>query len=214
MKFNPVKRGANREHNDEQSVYAILDAGFICHVAITHQQQSMIIPTAYGRSEDCLYIHGSSKNFLMQEMLNGQKVCISVTHLDGIVLARSLFHSSVNYRSVVLFGKAEQVHDFKEKEKALEVICNQIVAQRSNEVAIGSIEQIEKTFVIKFTIEEASAKVRTGGPKNDENEACETWSGHIPLALQVGIPVFDERFQPETALSNSVREFIKKHTHS
>ena len=211
MEFNPVIRGANRQQNDEEHVNAILDAGFICHVAITHQGQSMIIPTAYGRKGNCLYIHGSSKNFMMQEMLNGQTVCVSVTHLDGVVLGKNLFFSSVNYRSVVLFGKAEQVKSFEEKEEALSIICNHIVDQRSNEVPIGSDAQIDKTFVIKFTLERASAKIRTGGPMNDDDVEGNAWSGHIPLTLVAGNPVIDPKRIDNPELTDSVKFFLNNH---
>ena len=109
MEFNKIIRGAKREANDEQTVYQILDAGFLCHVAFQHQGQTMMIPTAYGRKGDEIYLHGSTKNFMLNQILDGQTVCISVTHLDGIVLARTLFDTGLNYRSTILFGKASLV---------------------------------------------------------------------------------------------------------
>lgn len=212
MKFNNVIRGAKREQNDEETIFAILDAGFLCHVSFTHQQQSMMIPTAYGRQGETLYIHGSSKNFMMNELCNGQRVCVAVTHLDGVVLARNLFHSSVNYRSVVLFGKAEKIEGFEEKEEALRIICDQIADGRSKEVSLGSMKDIEQTFVVKIAIETASAKVRTGGPMNDHDIECQAWSGHIPLRMIADKPILDPTLMEEKMPSDSVILFQQRYS--
>lgn len=209
MKFNRIIRGAKREQNDEQTVFDILDAGFICHVSFMYDGRSMMIPTAYGRDENHLYFHGSSKNFMLNQLCDGQTVCVCVTHLDGIVLARNLFHSSVNYRSVVLFGKAELIGDYHEKSRALTCICENIVRGRSEEVPLGSVKEIESTLVIRFDIESASAKVRTGHPMNDESETDEVWSGVIPLRLKAETPIQDTKFGLNLEYSPSVNELIK-----
>lgn len=210
MEFNKIVRGAKREMNDEESVYAILDAGFMCHVAFQHQAKTMMIPTAYGRKEDTLYLHGSTKNFMLNQILDGQTICISVTHLDGIVLAKSLFHTSVNYRSVVLFGKAVLVDDEAERMNGMKIITENIVKGRWDEVKIGDENQLKATMVIKFTIESASAKIRSGGPMGDDQITDEVWSGEIPLDMKALQPIPDSKFGDTLAMSESVKNYFEK----
>ncbi len=212
MKFNKITRGANRAINDESTVFEILDAGFLCHVAFQHQGQTMMIPTAYGRDGDCLYFHGSAKNFMLNQILDGQTICVSVTHLDGIVLARSLFDTSANYRSVVLFGKAVLIEDGEERIHGLKVLTDNILKGRWDEVPIGSENELKATMVVKFTIESASCKVRNEGPKGDETMTNEVWSGHIPLVLKAEEPIFDTKFGTELPLSESVKNYWKKNS--
>jgi len=209
MEFNKVVRGAKREMNDVENVHAILDAGFLCHVAFQHQGQTMMIPTAYGRTEDNLYLHGSTKNFMLNQILDGQTICISVTHLDGIVLAKSLFHTSVNYRSIVLFGRATLVEDENERINGMKIITENIVKGRWDEVALGDENQLKATMVIKFTIEKASAKIRNEGPAGDEDLKDVVWSGHIPLALKAMQPILDDKFGIALEMSDSVRNYYE-----
>ncbi|MBK9478925.1 MAG: pyridoxamine 5'-phosphate oxidase family protein [Bacteroidetes bacterium] len=211
MEFNKVVRGAKREMNNEDSVYAILDAGFMCHVAFQHQGQAMMIPTAYGRVGDTLYIHGSTKNFMLNQILDGQTICISVTHLDGIVLAKSLFHTSVNYRSTVLFGKAVLVEDEKERMDGLKSITENIVKGRWSEVEVGDENQLKATMIIKFTIDKASAKIRNEGPIGDDSILNEVWSGHIPLVMKADEPLQDKKFGVVLEMSESVKNYYEKH---
>jgi uncharacterized protein len=208
MEFNKIVRGAKREMNDVESVYAILDAGFLCHVAFQHQGQTMMIPTAYGREENTLYLHGSTKNFMMNQILDGQTTCISVTHLDGIVLAKTLFDTSVNYRSVVLFGKAILVNDENERLNGMKIITENIVKGRWNEVKIGNKSQLKATMVIKFTIEKASAKIRNGEPMGDDDITDEVWSGQIPLAMKALHPIQDSKFGIALEMSESVKTYF------
>lgn len=210
MKFNKVVRGAKREMNDEESVYAILDAGFLCHVSFSHAGQPMMIPTAFGRKGDTLYLHGSAKNFMLNQILNGQTVCIAVTHLDGIVLARTLFDTSVNYRSVVLFGKAMLVESEEERMEGLKTITEHIIKGRWNEVRIGDENQLKATLVIKFNIDNASAKVRGEGPKGDEEITDEVWTGTIPLAMKALSPVPDDKFGMVLEMSESVKSYYER----
>jgi len=149
MLFNKIVRKANRAQNDEKSVYEFLDAGFVCHVAFQYEGCPMMIPTAYGRKDDTIYLHGSSKNFMLNEVCNGQTICIAVTLVDGVVLANNLFRSSINYRSVVLFGKAEKIVDQESKKQALKIICDNIADMRAGEVPLGSEKEIESTMVIR-----------------------------------------------------------------
>ena len=210
MEFNKVIRGAKREMNDAENIHSILDAGFICHVAFQHAGKTMMIPTAYGRKHDSLYIHGSTKNFMLNQILDGQTICISITHLDGIVLAKSLFHTSVNYRSVVLFGKAILIEDENERMNGMRTITENIVHGRWDEVEIGTEQQLKATMVIKFTIESASTKIRNEGPMGDEEINDDVWSGLIPLVLKAQQPVFDEKFGVEKAMSKSVKNYFEK----
>jgi hypothetical protein len=210
MEFNKIVRGAKREKNDEESVYAILDAGFLCHVAFQHQGQTMMIPTAYGREKDALYLHGSTKNFMLNQILDGQTICISVTHLDGIVLAKSLFHTSVNYRSVVLFGKAVLVNEETERMEGMKIITENIVKGRWDEVVVGDENQLKATMVIKFTIEKASAKIRTGAPMGDEEIKDVVWSGEIPLSMKAQQPIQDNKFGVDLEISESVKNYFDR----
>ena len=209
MEFNKVIRGAKREMNDEESVKSILDAGFLCHVAFQHQGQSMMIPTAYGRKDEDIYLHGSTKNFMLNQILDGQTICISVTHLDGIVLAKSLFHTSVNYRSVILYGKAVLVEDENERIEGMKVITENIIKGRWDEVTLGTESQLKATMVIKFSIEKASAKIRNEGPVGDDDILDEVWSGHIPLVLKAELPVQDNKFGIELEMSTSVKNYYE-----
>ena len=210
MEFNKIIRGANRAANDLESVFNILDAGFICHIAFQHEEQTMMIPTAYGRKDDALYIHGSTKNYMLNQIINSTSVCIGITHLDGIVLARTLFDTSANYRSVVLFGKAELVSEYDDRMEGLKIITENIIKGRWNEVSVGSTNQLKATMVVKFTIDRASAKIRNGGPKGDEENVDEVWSGHIPLSLRALEPVLDTKFGVELVMTKSVEEFWER----
>jgi nitroimidazol reductase NimA-like FMN-containing flavoprotein (pyridoxamine 5'-phosphate oxidase superfamily) len=210
MEFNKVIRGAKREMNDEETIHAILDAGFLCHVAFQHQGQTMMIPTAYGRKGNEIYLHGSTKNFMLNQILDGQTICISVTHLDGIVLAKSLFHTSVNYRSTVLFGKAVLTEDENERLEGMKIITENIVKGRWDEVKVGDENQLKATMVIKFSIEKASAKVRNEGPLGDDDMKEKVWSGIIPLGMKAQQPIQDIKFGVSLEMTESVKTYFEK----
>ncbi len=210
MEFNKVIRGAKRAVNTEQAVYDILDAGFLCHVSFQHEGQAMMIPTAYGRKGDDIFLHGSTKNFMLNQILDGQTVCIGVTHLDGIVLAKTLFDTSANYRSVVLFGKASLVEDEQEKLEGLKIITEHIIKGRWAELPVGDENEIKATLVIRFTIDRASAKIRSGGPAGDEEKQSDQWSGHIPLSLIALDPVADPKIARHIKPGQSVKDFLTK----
>ncbi|HEY1046124.1 MAG TPA: pyridoxamine 5'-phosphate oxidase family protein [Bacteroidia bacterium] len=211
MEFNKVTRGANRAVYDEQTVYDILDAGFMCHVAFVHQNMPMMIPIAFGRKEDVIYLHGSSKNFMLNAIIKAASTCICVTHLDGLVLARTLFDTSANYRSVVLHGKAELITDEEERRQGLKIITNHIIKGRWDEVPLGTDPQLKATMVVKMKIESASAKVRAGAPEGDEDKSNLTWSGHIPMAIQAKAPIEDIKFKEHTEHTESIKWFIDKY---
>lgn len=213
MNFNKIIRGNKREQNNEQTVFSILDAGFLCTIAIVHNGIPMMQPTTYGRIGDTLYFHGSQKNFVLNSTLENSQICVSVTHLDGIVLARTLFNTSANYRSVILFGKAEKVTDENERMLGLKTITENIIPNRWNEVTLGNENEVKATMVLKMKIESASAKVRDCGPQGDESEEhTNVWSGHIPVKLIAKEPIPDEKFANiPKELPESVNQFLNNY---
>lgn len=211
MEFVKISRGATRAVYDEEQVNRILDSGFICHVACQVNGRVEMIPTAYGRKEDVIYIHGSTKNYTMNKILESNETCISVTHLDGLVLAKSLFDTSVNYRSLVIRGKAELVLDDKERMEGLKCITEQIIPGRWQEVPVGSAQELKATMIIKIKMEQVAAKIREGGPKGDEDKMESIWSGHIPLKMIAGQPQPDPKFDDRPEKTPSVIDFFKRH---
>lgn len=204
---NTIRRLPSRGDYDRETVYNILDAAFLCHVGFAQGGQPFVIPVAYGRKEDTIYLHGSIKSRLMNLGVSETPLCITVTHLDGIVLARSAFHHSLNYRSVVLFGTAAEVVDPAEKEEALRIITNQIVPGRWEEVRPMKSTEVQATTVLRMHIDEASAKIRVGGPKDDQEDyALPIWAGVVPLVQQAQEPEPDPLRKMDLELPESVRK--------
>jgi hypothetical protein len=188
-----VKRLPKRAHYDAEAVHAILDAAFICHVGFVVDGQPYVIPTGFGRDGDKLYIHGSAVSRTLKTLGSGVPMCLTVTLLDGLVLARSGFHSSMNYRSVVVLGTAHPVTG-DEKGHALAVISDQILKGRWDEIRGPSRKELNGTTVLALPLKEASAKVRTGPPVDDEEDyAMPIWAGVVPLQMKTGTPIPDER---------------------
>jgi len=189
-----VKRLPNRGAYDRDTIYAILDEAFICHVGYVMDGQPYVIPTGYARIEDDLYIHGSSASRMLRNLAQGVDVCATITLVDGLVLARSAFHHSINYRSVVVLGKATLVEDVAEKNTALEAFTEHVIPGRWPEIRWPNELELKATSVLKLPIEEASAKVRTGDPKDDEEDyAMNIWAGVLPLTIVPGQPIDDGR---------------------
>ena len=189
-----LKRLPKRGHFDRETVYAILDEGFICHVGFAPQGQPFVIPTGYARVDDKLYIHGSQASRMLRTLSGGLDACVTVTIVDGLVLARSAFHHSINYRSVVIFGRATIVEDREEKIAALVALSEHIVRGRWADVREPNEEELIKTTVLELPLVEASAKVRTGPPIDDEEDyALPMWAGVVPLKLEAGTPINDPR---------------------
>jgi nitroimidazol reductase NimA-like FMN-containing flavoprotein (pyridoxamine 5'-phosphate oxidase superfamily) len=189
-----LRRLPKRGVYDRAAVYGILDEGFICHVAFLLDSTPAIVPTAYGRSGDRLYIHGSVSSRMLKAAASGSDLCIAVTLVDGLVLARSAFHHSINYRSVILFGKAQPVTEIAAKREALRIVSDHIVPGRWDEVRPPVEREIAATTVLSVPLEEVSAKVRTGPPVDDEEDYDRpVWAGVLPLALVAGSPLPDER---------------------
>jgi len=203
-----VKRLPARGHYDRDTINSILDEGFICHVGFVVDDQPYVIPTGYARVGDDLYIHGSSASRMMRNLSEGISVCVTVTLIDGLVLARSAFHHSMNYRSVVILGKAQLVSDDEEKNRALEALTEHIVPGRWADVRWPTELELKATTVLKLTLDEASAKIRTGDPKDDEEDyAMSVWAGVLPLRLETGIPVADERLDHSTPVPEYVNAY-------
>ncbi|UOB17400.1 pyridoxamine 5'-phosphate oxidase family protein [Abyssalbus ytuae] len=203
-----IKRAPKRAQYDKESIYKILDSDFLCHVGIIHNDHPVVIPTLYGRKDDCIYIHGASVSRLITEIEKGIEVCISIANVKGLVLARSAFHHSANYESVVIFGKGELVSE-EEKNKALKVISDQILVGRWEEVREPSDKELKATKVIKIQIEEVSAKVRTGDPVDDtEDYELDIWAGVLPVEKKFGNPVNDSKLKRNIEVSHSVKKAI------
>jgi len=199
--FTPTPRStvkrSQRGNYERQTLYQILDEGLVCHVGFVVNGQPYVIPTAYGRVGDKLYIHGSPASRMLRTLQAGIEVCLTVTLLDGLVLARSAFHHSMNYRSVVVFGIASVVEDMEEKLAALHAFTEHIVSGRWQEIRQPSRSELAGTLVLSLPLVEVSAKVRTGPPMDDETDyELPVWAGEIPLRLVALEPINDPRLQP------------------
>ena len=189
-----VKRLAKRGVYDKAQVHAILDEGFLCHVGFAVEGQPYVIPTGYARVGETVYIHGSAASRMLRTLDEGVDVCLTVTLVDGFVLARSAFHHSMNYRSVVVLGKARLVTDTQEKVAALRSFTNHILTGRWDEVRQPTEQELKATSVLALPLDEVSAKVRTGPPIDDEEDyAFPVWAGVVPLRARVAEPVPDAR---------------------
>lgn len=188
---NKVKRIPQRGHYDKETLYTILDAGFLCHASFVVDGQPFIIPTIYGRDGNQLYFHGATTSRLLTSLKEGIPVSVAVTHLDGLVLARSAFHHSMNYRSAVVFGTAVEVEE-EQKNHALYVVSEQIMKGRWDEVRQPNRKELKATTVLSLNIDQASSKIRTGPPKDDaEDYELDIWAGVLPISQKVSEPVDD-----------------------
>ncbi|MFP5321528.1 MAG: pyridoxamine 5'-phosphate oxidase family protein [Acidimicrobiia bacterium] len=186
-----VGRHPERASDDRAAAHAILDEALLCHVGIATDRGPVVIPTAFGRRGDELLIHGSPAATWLRSTGKGTPVCVTVTLLDGLVLARSAFHHSMNYRSVVVFGEAEAITDPAEKAAALDAITEHLVPGRTAEVRPTTDAEVRQTLVVRLRLDEASVKVRSGGPVDDDADLDRTdvWAGVLPTALRTGAPV-------------------------
>jgi nitroimidazol reductase NimA-like FMN-containing flavoprotein (pyridoxamine 5'-phosphate oxidase superfamily) len=204
-------READRAVYDRAAAYRILDEGFICHVGFVADGQPFVIPTGYGRVGDNLYIHGSAASRMLRRVDEGVAVCVTVTLLDGLVLAHSIFNHSMNYRSVVILGTAVAVTDAKEKLEALRLLSEHILPGRWVESRQPNEKEVKATLVMRLPIEEFSAKVRQGPPVDDEEDyAFPTWAGVIPLEIVAGKPVNDPRLDPAREVPAYARHYSRK----
>ena len=203
-----VRRLHERGHYDRETVHRILDAGFICHVGYLIDDQPYVTPTSYWREGERLYWHGSSASRMLRTVAQGIKVCLTVTHVDGLVIARSGFHHSINYRAVMAFGTAEKVEDDAHKLAALEAFVERLFPGRWATLRPVTPQELKATTVLSMPLDEVSAKVRVGPPKDDEEDyALPIWAGVLPLTLTPGVVEADPLNLAGLALPEHVRDF-------
>jgi nitroimidazol reductase NimA-like FMN-containing flavoprotein (pyridoxamine 5'-phosphate oxidase superfamily) len=206
-----VVREPHRGVYDRQTVYCILDQSFLCHIGFAIDGQPYVIPTSYGRKDAHLYIHGSAASRMLRNLNDGLPVCVTVTLLDGLVLARSVFNHSMNYRSVMILGKATLVADPDEKLEALRTLSEHIMAGRWADARQPNQRELKQTSVLRLPIEEFSAKVRTGPPIDDEEDySFPTWAGVVPLEIRTGEPISDPNVQPQREVPAYARNYSRK----
>ncbi|HWY22538.1 MAG TPA: pyridoxamine 5'-phosphate oxidase family protein [Candidatus Acidoferrum sp.] len=204
-------READRAVYDREAAYRILDEGFLCHVGFAADGQPFVIPTSYGRKDDSLYIHGSAASRMLRQMKEGVPVCVTVTLLEGLVLARSIFNHSMNYRSVVVLGKAKLVDDPEEKLEALRLLSEHIIPGRWADSRQPNERELKATSVLRLPIEEFSAKVRLGPPIDDEEDYFfPTWAGVVPLEMVAGEPINDPRLDPTREVPAYARHYTRR----
>lgn len=203
-----VRRHPERGVYDVETIHAILDAGYLCHVGFVQDKQPFVIPTLYARVGEKLYLHGSPFSRALQPVEGGIPLCVTVTHVDGLVLARSAFHHSINYRSVVLLGRGQVVTNRTEKEAALSALVEQVVPGRAAEVRGPNAKELRATQVLVVPLDEASAKVRTGPPKDARGDyALDIWAGVLPLRLEPLAPIADPRLAADIHVPEHVQQY-------
>jgi uncharacterized protein len=206
-----VVREPERAVYDRDAAYKILDEAFLCHVGFVVEGQPFVIPTSFGRHDDVLYIHGSAASRMLRQVREGIPVCVTVTLLDGLVFARSIFNHSMNYRSVVVLGKATLVDEPAEKLEALRRLSEHIIPGRWADSRQPDERELKATSILRLPIEEFSAKVRKGPAVDDEPDyAFPTWAGVVPLETTVGTPIDDARLSPGQIVPEYARHYTRK----
>ena len=204
-------READRAVYDRETAYQILDEGFLCHVGFVVEGQPFVIPTSYGRKEDSLLIHGSAASRMLRQMKEGLPVCVTVTLLDGLVMARSIFNHSMNYRSVVVLGKATLIDDPVEKLNSLRLLSEQIIPGRWVDSRQPNERELKATSILRVPIDEFSAKVRKGPVVDDEEDySFPTWAGVVPLQMVAGPPIDDARLVAGQTPPEYARHYNRK----
>jgi nitroimidazol reductase NimA-like FMN-containing flavoprotein (pyridoxamine 5'-phosphate oxidase superfamily) len=207
-KRTELRRIPDRGSHDWETINQILDAGFLASVGFCVDRQPFVIPTLYGRDGEKLYFHGSAVSRTLRELETGIPTCVTVTIVDGLVLSRSAFDHSMNYRSVVAFGTARKVVDSERKIRALRVISEHLIAGRWAEVRGPSDKELKATQVLEFSIEEASSKVRNGPPLDDEGDyQSPVWAGVLPLEIKSRPPIPDDRLIEGVTVPEYVRRY-------
>lgn len=205
-----VRRVHERGRYDRETVFAILDSAMMCHIGYVIDGQPYVTPTLFWREGERLYWHGSSASRMLRNQAAGIPVCLTVTHVDGLVVARSGFHHSLNYRAVMAFGTAAKIEDPAEKEAGLNAFVDRVYPGRSKLIRAINPQELKATTLMGMTIEEASAKLRTGGPVDDEEDyAADCWAGIIPIVARVGAPVPDARLQEGVPAAPEIGHFAE-----
>src|ERR1700741_194579 len=211
--MNPPKRSElrripNRGSHDWEAINRILDAGFLAHVGFCVDGQPFVIPTLYGRDGERLYLHGSAASRMLRNLETGISACVTVTLVDGLVLARSAFNHSMNYRSVIAFGAARKIADREQKIKALRIISEHLIVGPWEDVREPSETELKATAVLEFSIEEASSKVRSGPPIDDQRDyELSVWAGVLPLEMKSRSPIPDDKVVKSVVVPDYVRRF-------
>ena len=188
-----VKRVPKRGAYDTETIYAILDRSYYCNVGFIHEGYPVVIPTAYGRYSDEIYLHGSMASRMMKNLAEGLDVCVTVTNLTGLVLAKSAFHHSMNYESVVIFGRAVMLNSDEDKMKGLKAFTDHALPHRWEECRLPNDKELKGTMVLKLSLENASAKIRDEGASDDKaDESLSIWTGVLPIQTNIGKPIFIE----------------------
>jgi hypothetical protein len=207
---NRIKRLPKRGHYDRETIYQILDKALICHVGFVENGQPYVIPINFARVEDSIILHGAKASRLLKHIEAGHPVCVEATIVDGLVLARSVFNHSVNYRSVVLFGKGRPVEDEQEKLSALKAVTEHLLPGRWQEARLPNRKELNATRVVSIKIDEASAKVRMGAPVDDEEDySLPVWAGVLPLREQALAPILDELLPEDIPLPESITKYSR-----
>lgn len=204
-----MRRVPERAEYDRESIEAVLDAALVAHLGFVHDDQPFVIPTLQARLDDHVYVHGSAASRTLRQLGGGVAACLTVTLLDGIVLARSVFEHSMNYRSVVVLGTATQVVDHGEKLAALEAFTEKLLPGRWAEARQPSAKELKATTVLRMPLDEASAKIRDGGPTDGDSPDAEldVWAGHLPLVVTALEPVPDPSLRPGIGVPEALRPY-------
>jgi uncharacterized protein len=206
-----IRRLPKRGHYDRSTIYQILDEALICHVGFVESGQPYVIPINFARMGDALVMHGANASRLLRHIADGHPVCVEATVVDGLVLARSVFHHSVNYRSVVLFGRGKLIKKDEQKLAALEAITEHLIPGRWQEARLPNRKELNATSVVSIEIESASAKVRTGPPVDDEADySLPVWAGLLPIEARALSPRRDEQQADDVPLPGYIAHYSRK----
>jgi nitroimidazol reductase NimA-like FMN-containing flavoprotein (pyridoxamine 5'-phosphate oxidase superfamily) len=208
-----IRRLPKRGSYDKAVVYGILDQAIVCHVGLSTEEGPVVIPMGYARRAEELLLHGSARSRLLERIAEGEPVCVTVTLVDGLVLARSAFHHSINYRSVVLYGRGIGIEDPLEKAKALDAVVEHLVPGRTREARGADEGELLATRVVRLPIEEASAKIRVGPPIDDERDlGLDIWAGVLPFERKPGEPIPDEHLKAGIELPEYIARYPEGRT--
>ena len=207
-----VRRLHERGRYDRETIDAVLDAGLVAHLGFVHDEQPFVVPTLHARVGDRVYVHGSAASRTLKELAAGIPACLTVTLLDGIVLARSIFEHSMNYRSVVVLGTATPVIEPDEKATALEAFTEKVLPGRWAEARPPTTKELKATSILRLPLDEASAKIRTGGPEDGDtpDAALDVWAGHLPLVVQALAPVPDPTLRPGIPIPPALEQYRRE----
>ncbi len=209
--LNQLHRYPNRGTYDKETIFRIVDEALICHVGFVVDGQPYVIPTIHARLDDEIILHGAVANRMLKHIADGNPLCVTVTLVDGLVLARSVFHSSMNYRSAMLFGKGRLLETDEEKLRALEAITEHVARGRWNDARKPNRKELDGTTVIAMTIESASAKVRTGPPSDDDEDyTLPIWAGVVPMEVRAAQPMNDPKLSENIQTPMYVSNYVRK----